>query len=68
MFNKRTIVYSKVINLKEIIYIEVIIKRSENANSRYRLKGSKITIEEELKSGKLEIENDKILVINKFND
>lgn len=61
-------VYFKVVNLKEIIYVKVIAKRSENANSKYRLKDFKIIIKKELKSRKLKIENNKILIINKFNN
>ena len=67
-FSKRATVYSRVANLREIIHAEVIAKRSRNAGPRYRSEGPKMAIEEELESGKLGIENDKILVIGKFND
>ena len=66
-FNKRVIVYFEVANLREIIHVEVTAKRSENAKSRHELKDFKMIIKE-LKSKRLRRENDKILVINEFNN
>ena len=67
-FSKRIIIYSKVANLREIIYAEIAIKRTGNAGYKYRLKGLEIIPEEELKLGDLGIGNGKMLVIGKFND
>ena len=66
-FDKRVIVYFEVANLREIIHVEVAAKRSENARSEYESEGFKITIEE-LKSKRLKRGNDKMLVIDKFNN
>ena len=67
-FDKRVIVYFEVANLREIIHVEVAAKRSENADFKHESEDLKMIIEEELESGKLRIENDKILVIDEFND
>ena len=67
-FGKRATVYSGVANLREIIHAEVAAKRSGNAGPGHGSEGLKMTIEEELESGKLGTGNGKILVTGEFND
>lgn len=67
-FGKRATVYSGVAKLREIIHAEVAAKRSGNAGPGHGSEGPKMTIEEELESGKLGTGNGKILVTGEFND
>ena len=50
-FSKCAIIYSKVANPREIIYVEVVLKRTGNARFRHGLEGLEIIPEEELESG-----------------
>ena len=67
-FGKRATVYSGAANLRDIIQVEVAIKRNGNVRHRYGSKALETIPEEELETGDLGTGNGEMLVTGEFND